>query len=143
MRSIMKRLALWHIVLIIGIAVVAIPVAARVSGPAQAGVNEQDKYLGHQNGNHHDDAVARESKDKKDPKVRKGDPAARPGIKRPQDDYYQRRRQHWERRLDNRLDDEEIGDDNDDDFAADDSDRQQDVYERRREYFRDRLDEDW
>ena len=143
MRSITKRLPLWHIVLIIGISAIAIPVAALVCVTAKAGVYEHQAHLDLQAGKENDHAEAKDSKDKKDSKAAKDSHAAGPSIKSLQDDYYERRRQHWENRLDNRLDDEEIDDDNDDDFASDDNDGQQDVYERRREYYRDRLDEDW
>ena len=137
MRSIKRRLALWHIVLIIGMAAITIPVAARSYIPAKAIFNEWDECLGQHIGNHHKDADAKDSKDEKDPKASKEDRTVGSGVGRRQDDYYERRRQHWEKRLDNRLDDEEIGDDNDDEFDD------EDVYERRREYYRDRLDEDW
>jgi len=140
MRSITKLLASGHIVLIVGIAAITIPVMARVYLPAKAVVDEQPEYLDQHFGNQGDKAEFKESKVKVDPKARAEDHAAGSRVKRVQDDYYERRRQHWERRLDNRLDDEEIGDDSDSDV---DIDRQQDVYERRREYYRERLDEDW
>jgi hypothetical protein len=139
MRSIKRPLALWHIFSIVGIAAIAMPVAARVYLPAKAAVNEQRVRLDQHIGNHNE-AV---TKDGKEPIASKRCPTVRQGARRLQDDYYERRRQHWERRLDNRLDEEENGDENDNDFADEDVDKQQDVYERRREYYRDRLDEDW
>jgi len=119
--------------LIVGIAAIAMPVAASVYVPAKTAFNEQQDYLDRHIGI---DTVAAS---RTDPKVGKGGHAARHGVRR-QDDYYERRRQHWERRLDTRLDEEENGDNN---SADEGDDRQQDIYDRRREYYRDRLDEDW
>ena len=142
MRSIKKRLAHWRLVLIICIAAVAIPIAASVYTPEKAAVMGTNEHLYYQNGIHNDAADANDTKNKKISDAGKVGRPVGSSVMRPQDDYYERRRQHWEKRLDNRLEhrdeylDEENGDDNDDDFGDDDIDR-------RREYYRDRLDEDW
>jgi len=70
------------------------------------------------------------------------------------DDYYDRRREYWEKRIERELDDEDADDDDgetrdskDSKKAADDeADEHDDVereIERRREYWRKRLDRDW
>jgi hypothetical protein len=87
-----------------------------------------------------------------------GKTAVSVGIARLQDDddYYDRRREYWEKRVERELDDEE-GDDDDGETkdskdkdskkAADDEDDENDnadqEIERRREYWRKRLDRDW
>jgi hypothetical protein len=81
-------------------------------------------------------------------------------------DYYDRRREYWEDRLERRLDDEEFDDEtgndkdadskdkkdskaakddkaNKDDSAESDLDQEEELIERRREYWRDRLDREW
>ena len=45
MRFIKKQLSLWRIVLIIGVAAIAIPIASRVSPTAIAVVKERQDYL--------------------------------------------------------------------------------------------------
>jgi len=142
MRSIKKRLAHWRLVLLIGIAAVAIPIAASVYTPEKAAVMGTNEHLYHENGIHNDATDANDNKSRKISDAGKVGHPVGSSVRQPQDDYYERRRQHWEKRLDNRLEhrdeylDEENGDDNDDDFGDDDIDR-------RREYYRDRLDEDW
>ena len=161
MRFIKKQLSLWRIVLIIGVAAIAIPIASRVSPTAKAVVKERQDYLDHQTTADNKDAYAKHSKDTK--------AAVVPGDARPQDDYYERRREYWDKRVERRLDrreeylDEQTLDDKDeadtrgkkdskaDKADADDEDdsvdqdvkRQEDEIERRREYWRKRLDRDW
>jgi hypothetical protein len=119
MRFIKKQLSLWRIVLIIGAALIAILIAARVRVATKAQVNEQEdywarrverrldrrqEYLDRQTGDDNDDADAKDSKDSKDT-----------------------------------ADDEDDADDTvDKDVKA-----QQDIYERRREYWRQRVEKEW
>jgi hypothetical protein len=122
MRLIKKQLSLWRIVLIIGVAAIGLPIAARVgpkhSRPSKAAVGVGTALL-------------------------------------QDDDYYDRRREYWEKRIERDLDDEEGDDDNDEDNkatkdskkAADNEDDENDdverEIERRREYWQKRLDRDW
>ncbi len=153
MRFIKKQLSLRLIVLIIGVAAIAIPIASRVSPTAIAVVKERLDYLDQQTTADNEDADA--SKDSK--------AAVGPGVAAPQDDYYERRRQYWEKRVERRLDDEDLdeqtGDDKDVDNkdkkaakdkdskdAADDEEDGDDVdkeIERRRDYWRKRVEKDW
>ena len=55
MRFIKKQLSLWRIVLIIGVAAIAIPIAARVSPTAIAVVNERHENLAQQTANDNED----------------------------------------------------------------------------------------
>ena len=166
MRLIKKQLSLWRIVvLIIGVAAIAIPIAARVSRTTKAVVKERQAYLDRQATAGNEDGYSKHSKDNK--------AAVGRGVGRPQDDdYYERRREYWDRRVERRLDrreeylDEQTGDDNEDadvkdsknskdnkavkdkdSDAADDEDDADDEVERevekRREYWRKRLDRDW
>ena len=152
MRIIKKQLAPWHLVLIIGLAAIAIPVTARVSTTAIAGVNERHEQMTGQTANDEGDAGAKHGSYSK--------AAVGKGVARPQDDYYDRRRQYWEKRVDSRLEyrdkylDEQTGDKDDDADAEDNKagkdddeddtvDQEHDVYERRREYWRQRLDKEW
>ena len=159
MRFIKKQLSLWSIVLIIGMAGIAILIAARVSPTAKAVVKERQDYLDQKTTAHNEDAYAKHSKDSK--------AAVGLGVARPQDDYYDRRREYWDRRVERRLDrreeylDEQTVDDNkdadakdskaakdkdskdavdDEDYADDDVDKE---IEKRREYWRQRLEKDW
>ena len=143
MRFIKKQLWWWSIVLFVGGAAFAMPIATRVGPTATAVVHGERDNLGHQTTVHHEDASAKHSK------VVLG-----PGVAAPQDDYYDRRRQYWEKRIERELD-EEDGDDNDDEDAKDnnagkdnddDDDDVDDVdqeLERRREYWRRRVDSGW
>ena len=150
MRFIKKQLSLWRIVLIIGAAAIAIPIAVRVSPPAIAADKEQQGYLNHQTTAHNEDAYAKHTEVSK--------AAVGPGVAALQDDYYDRRREYWEKRVERRLDDEDLDetvDDNDADAKdskadKDDGDDEDDSVdqeveriERRREYWRQRLDKDW
>jgi hypothetical protein len=149
MRFIKKHLSLWRIVLIIGLAAIAIPIAVRVRATGRAVVNLRHENLA--------PPAANENEDTANSKA-----AAGRGVGRPQDDdYYDRRREYWdkrvERRLDRReeyLDDQTKDDDKDADAkdkdskadADDDDDEDDNVdreVERRREYWRKRLDRDW
>jgi len=162
MRFLKKQLLLWRIVLIIGMAGIAILIAARVSPTAKAVVKERQDYLDQKTTAHNEDAYAKHSKDSK--------AAVGLGVARPQDDYYDRRREYWDKRIERRLDrreeylDEQTGDDkedadvkdskdskaakdkdskdavDDEDYADDDVDKE---IERRREYWRKRVDRDW
>jgi len=147
MTFIKKQLSWWRIVLIVGVAAIAIPIAARVSATGIAVVNQ----LAQPTVNDNEEADAKHSKDRK--------AAAGPGVARLQDDYYDRRREYWERRVERRLDrheeymDEHPGDDKDDEDAKDskadkdddedEMDRHEDEIERRRDYWRKRLDDEW
>jgi hypothetical protein len=161
MRLIKKHLSLWRIVLLISVAAIAIPIASRVSSTAKALAKERPDYLAHQTtaGNEH--AYAKHRNDSK--------AAAGEGVARPQDDYYERRREYWDKRIERKLDrheeylDEQTLDDKDnadakeskdnkagkddadeeDDSVDQDVKRQEDEIERRREYWRKRLDKDW
>ena len=146
MRFIKKQLSWWPMVLFVGGAVFAMPIATRVGPDAIAVVNERQHDLDHQTTVHHEDAYSKHSEESK---VVLG-----PGVAAPQDDYYDRRRQYWEKRIERELD-EEDGDDNDDEDAKDNNagkdndDDDEDVddvdqeLERRREYWRRRVDKGW
>ena len=169
MRFIKKQLSLWRImVLIIGVAAIAIPIAARVSRTTKAVVKERQAYLDRQATAGNEDGYSKHSKDNK--------AAVGRGVARPQDDdYYERRREYWDKRVERRLDrreeylDEQTGDDNEDadakdsknskdnkaakdkdkdskDAVDDEDDADDDVereVEKRREYWRKRLDREW
>jgi len=162
MRFLKKQLSLWRIVLIIGMAGIAILIAARVRSTAKAVVKERQDYLDQKTTARNEDAYAKHSKDSK--------AAVGLGVARPQDDYYDRRREYWDKRIERRLDrreeylDEQTGDDkedadvkdskdskaakdkdskdavDDEDYADDNVDKE---IERRREYWRQRLEKDW
>jgi hypothetical protein len=57
MRFIKKQLSLWRIVLIIGVAAIAIPVASRVSSTAKAVVEERQDHLEQQTTASNEDSV--------------------------------------------------------------------------------------
>jgi uncharacterized membrane protein YdfJ with MMPL/SSD domain len=159
MRFIKKELSLWSIVLIIGMAGIAVLIAARVSPTANAVVKERQDYLDQKTTAHNEDADPKHSKDSK--------AAVGLGVARPQDDYYDRRREYWDKRIERRLDrreeylDEQTVEDNkdadskdskaakdkdskdaadDEDYADDNVDKE---IERRREYWRQRLEKEW
>jgi len=155
MRIIKNHLSWWRIVLIISVATIAIPIASRVSSTAKAIVTERHTDLDWRTAAANEDADAHRNESKV---------AAGVGVTPPQDDYYDRRREYWDRRVERRLDrreeylDEQTGDDEEDakdskDSKAaknkdskDDDDDVDDVdneVERRREYWRRRLDKDW
>jgi hypothetical protein len=146
----MRFINRWRIVLIIAVVVIAIPIAARVN-PTQTALVEN-----------------REAKVYKqaDPKTEVGTIArtgnSKAGIKHtvtPPQDYYDRRRQYWEERMERRADylEQEDGNDEDsadsadnknEDSAAEDDegdsvDSEEELIERRREYWQQRLDRDW
>ena len=141
MRFIKKQLSLWRMVLIIGAAAIAIPIAVRVSPTALAVHKERHDYLPVQTSVENEEAAVGE------------------GVARQDDDYYDRRREYWEKRVERRLDDEDLDeqtvDDNDadakdskadkDEGDDDDDSVDQEVerIERRREYWRQRLDKEW
>jgi hypothetical protein len=157
MRFIKKHFWLWLIVPIVGVAAIAIPIAARVSPPART---VEKPYQSLPRRTTHEDATATHIKHSKAVVSRLGTP---------QDDYYDRRREYWDKRIERRLDrreeylDEQTLDDKDEAAAkdsknnkagkddADDEDDsvdqdvkgQEDEIERRREYWRKRLDRDW
>jgi hypothetical protein len=152
MKTIKKHLSLWYIVLIIAVAAIAIPIAARVRATGIAVVNQRHEDLAQPAANENDNNAKR-SKD--------GKAVVDRGVVRPQDDYYERRREYWEKRVDRRLDrreeyldrqtkdDDEDADakDKDSKNAADDEDNADDdvdkEVERRREYWRQRLEKEW
>ena len=157
MRFIKKQLLSWTMVLIIAVAAIAIPIAARISPTARAVAKERQDYLGQLTTGDNEDADAKHSKDK-----------AAAGL-RQDDDYYERRREYWEKRVERRLDrreeylNEQTGDDDEDakdskagkdkkdskadkddgDDEDDSVDHEGDEIERRREYWRKRLEKDW
>jgi hypothetical protein len=146
MTFIKKQLSLWRIVLVVGVAAIAIPIAARVSPTARADVKASQDCLDHQTTAHNEDGYSEHSKDSK--------AAVGLAIARPQDDYYDRRREYWERRVERRLDHEEDMDEDDedakdskagkdDDDDEDEMDRHEEELERRRDYWRKRLDDEW
>jgi hypothetical protein len=164
MRFIKKQLLLWTMVLIFGVAAIAIPSAARVSPTAIAVARERQDHLAQLTSNANEDADAKHSKAKHS----KDKAAAGLGVARQDDDYYDKRREYWEKRVERRLDrreeylNEQTGDDDDakdskagkdkkdskaDKDDADDEDdsvdQEHDELERRREYWRKRLEKDW
>ena len=163
MRFLKKQLSGWYIVLIIGVAAMAIPINSRVSSTAKAVVKERQDYRDLQSTADNEDADDKDSKDKhsKDSKAAVGE-----GVAPPQDILYDRRSQYWDKRVLRRLEsreeylDEQTRDDNDadakdrkaakdknskdaaddEDYADDDVDKE---LERRREFWRRRLDKEW
>lgn len=155
----MKSINKWHIVLSIGIAAIAIPIAAHVGVSTISVLNEQQTHPSQQFVNKNEGTdVKRSSNDAK---------AVDHGVGSRQD-YYDRRREYWEKRVERRLEyedayGEEPGDDaakadakdsketkkekdskaskKDDD--EDEIDQEAEMYERRREYWRERLDDEW
>jgi hypothetical protein len=157
MRLLKKQLSWWPIVLIIGVAASAIPIASHVSSTAKAVVKERQDYPDLQStaGN-----VA-DVKHSKARQMKQSKAAVGLSMALLQDILYDRRSQYWDKRVLRRLEsreeylDEQTGDDEDDakDSKAaknkDSKDDDEDVddvdkeVERRREYWRKRLDRDW
>ncbi|MFL6466870.1 MAG: hypothetical protein ACJ72Z_02820 [Pyrinomonadaceae bacterium] len=157
MRSIKKRIALWHIVLIVGFVLIAAPIAAHVSTAVSAVAQDPQSSMDRHAVTAGVIGRIQQSKHRK--------AAVRVSVE-PQD-YYDRRRQYWEDRVDRRMqemDEEEGGDDekadakdskeskdskkNKDSKASkeddeEDFDQEADMYERRREYWRQQLDDEW
>jgi hypothetical protein len=164
MRFLKKQLSGWYIVLIIGVAAMAIPVNSRVSSTAEAVVKERQAYLDLQRTADNENADDKHSKAKHS---KESKAAAGLSIAPLQDILYDRRSQYWDKRVLRRLEsreeylDEQTKDDNDADAkdskaakdknsknAADDEDYADDdnvdkELERRREFWRRRLDKEW
>jgi len=170
MRFIKKQISLVRILLIIGVAAIAIPIASRVSSTAKALVKERQDYLDLKSaaGNEAADDKRSEAKYSKANHRKESKAAVGLSVAPSQDILYDRRSQYWDKRVLRRLEshdeylDEQTGDDNDadakdnkdskaknkdskaaaddEDFADDDVDKE---LERRREYWRKRLDRDW
>ena len=140
----------------VSVAAIAIPMAASVEPVTMTVVKQREMHPEQQATNVNEDAAAIHDKDGKPAVVGRGVAW--------QQDYYDRRREYWEDRIDRRLDDEEFddetGDDKDsdskkdskaakddkankDDSAESDLDQEEEFIERRREYWRDRLDREW
>jgi hypothetical protein len=133
-----------NVSLIIGLAAVALPITANVGNGPKAVIHQSKEYFAKQSAKINHESTAKT--------------VVNAGIVRPQD-YYDRRREYWEKRMDRRLEesdeymDEEDGDKNDkadskdskeeDDSADSDADREEEALERRREYWQRRLDRDW
>jgi len=158
MKFIKKQMSLWRILLIIGVAAIAIGIAAHVRATGIPVVNPPHENLAQPTAGDNEDNA----------KHSKVGTAVGRAVGRPQDDYYDRRREYWDKRVERRLDrreeylDEQTRDDKDDagakdkdsKDAADDEDDSDDVVdkdvrasedsiERRREYWRKRLDKEW
>jgi len=158
----MKFINKWRIVLSTGIAAIAIPIAAHVGVSTKRAVNEHPGHSSQLIGNKNEGAA-----------VKRGSTQAKAvvahGVVPPQD-YYDRRREYWEKRLERNLEyedeyGEEPGDDVDKADAKDSKeskdskkdkeskkaskdeddevDQEAEMYERRREYWRERLDDEW
>ena len=137
-----KQLMLVHLVLMIGIAGAAIPMAS--------GVEVEKTAIVHQ-----DLVQAKEQL----PQETVGRDSAVRGPVAAQDDRYERRRRYWEDRLERELDEEEGPDDGADEDKADSKESKDDKakkddkgdsdeevereIEQRREYWSRRLDRDW
>ncbi|HTH37667.1 MAG TPA: hypothetical protein VL572_06860 [Pyrinomonadaceae bacterium] len=156
MKVIKDQFALWLTVLFVSVAAIAIPMAASVEPVTMTVVKQREMHPEQQATNVNEDAAAIHDKD--------GKPAVFGRGVAWRQDYYDRRREYWEDRIDRRLDDEEFddetGDDKDsdskkdskaakddkankDDSAESDLDQEEEFIERRREYWRDRLDREW
>jgi len=144
----MRFIKKWRFVLIVGIAAIAIPIAAGDSPTVPAFVTEPQAVYQQPVA---ENAVATVDPGK-DIKIAAGHRVT------PPQDYYDRRREYWEDRMERRADDLEEEDGNDDDSAdsedkndsasADDKeegsmDEEEELIERRREYWRERLDREW
>jgi len=158
----MKFISKWRIVLFITIAAIAIPTTAHVSVTGITNINE---YRGNLNlpADHNVQETVVETSNEAKAVVGQG------AAKR--QDYYDRRREYWEKRVERRMEyedeygDDESGDDADKADAKDskeskdskkekeskkagkdeddEMDQEAEMYERRREYWRERLDEEW
>ena len=170
MRFLKKQLSWWRIVLIIGVAAMAIPIASRVSSTAKAVVKERQDHLDLQNAADNEGAYAKRGKAKHSKAKHSKENKAAVGLSVAplQDLLYDRRSQYWDKRVLRRLEsreeylDEQTKDDHDadakdskaakdkdknskeavddEDFVDDNVDKE---LERRREYWRKRLDRDW
>jgi hypothetical protein len=171
MRFLTKQLSVWRIILIIGVAAIAIQIASRVSSTAKAVVKERQDYLDLQSAADKEDADDKHSKVKHSKAKHSKESKAAVGLSVAllQDILYDRRSQYWDQRVLRRLErqdeylDEQTLDDEDADAktnkdskaakdknskaAADDdedfADDNDKELERRREYWRKRLDRDW
>ena len=143
----MRFIKKWRIVLIVGVAAIAIPIAARVSPTQSEFVVERTEHLGLQTVAFDETA--------KSAHINHGKAGGGHRVTAPQD-YYDRRREYWEDRMEGRADyleqedgndedsaDSEDGKDSSDDDAGDSMDEEEEMIEKRREYWRDRLDRDW
>ena len=152
MKVIKDQFALWLIVLFVGVAAVAIPMAASVDADTIAVVKQRQIQAEQQAANANEGPAAIRNKYSKPGVVGRGVAWRQ--------DYYDRRRKYWEDRIDRELDDEEFDDedkdadskdkkdskaakDDKDDSAESDLDQEEELIERRREYWRDRLDREW
>jgi ribosomal protein S3 len=143
----MRFIKKWRVVLIIGIAAIAIPIAARVSPTQTEFVMDRTVPLHQQTADYSEVAKTAHTNNSK----------AGVGHRvTPPQDYYDRRREYWEDRMEGRADyleqedgndedsaDSEDGKDSSDDDAGDSMDDEEEMIEKRREYWRDRLDRDW
>jgi len=162
MKFIKKQFRAWRLVVIIGIAAIAIPIVAHVRDSAIRVIDEQQTQW---NGNSAESV--RDTIVKRDDDVKT---AIGLGLAARQD-YYDRRREYWEKRVERRMEyedeygDEDFGDDADKADAKDskgtkdskkdkeskkaskdeddEMDQEAEMYERRREYWRERLDDEW
>ena len=143
----MRFIKKWRVVLVIGIAAIAIPIAARVSPTQTEFVMERTAPVYQQIADNIEIAETSHTNNSK------------AGVSHrvtPPQDYYDRRREYWEDRMEGRADylEQEDGNDEDsagsedgkdssDDDAGDSMDEEEEMIEKRREYWRDRLDRDW
>jgi hypothetical protein len=143
MKFLKSQLSRWRIVLFVGVMALAIPIAARLS-PTVTAVEERQAPIVQQT------AINIEHSETK----HGGDSKVAVGKRVAQGYYWDRRRQYWEDRLEDDLDNEDEGTAGDkedtkaakDDEADDDglTDDEYDRIEKRREYWRQQLeDEDW
>jgi hypothetical protein len=172
MKLIKKQISLLRIVLIIGVAAIAILIASRVSSTAKPVVKERQDYLDLQSAAGKQDADDKYSKVNHSHAKRSKETKAAVGLSVAllQDILYDRRSQYWDKRVLRRLEshdeylDEQTADDNEDADAKDSKDSKaakdknskaaedddedfandnDKELERRREYWRKRLDRDW
>jgi hypothetical protein len=143
--------SLWRTLLIIGVAVIAIPVTARISSNTPTFVPEQQANIYSRVESTEDQHANKDSV----PNLAPGHPQGLPQA------YYNRRRQYVEDRVERRIDrrqeylDRQTGDDEDsagadDEDGGDDEDAssdrgydEEDRIESRREYLRDRAERRW
>jgi hypothetical protein len=142
----MRLIKKWRVVLIVAIAAIAIPIAARVSPTQTEFVTDRTAADYQQTAAYNEIAETAHTN------------ISKTGVRHrvtPPQDYYDRRREYWEDRMERRADylEQEDGDDDDaantedSGAAADDEgdsmDEEEELIERRREYWRDRFDRDW
>src|SRR6476659_10449225 len=132
MKFIKNQLSLWRNLLIINVSAIAIGIAARVRATGIPVVNPRHENLAQPTAGDNEDHAKHSNL---------GKAAAGRGVGRPQDDYYDRRREYWDKRVERRLDrreeylDGQTRDDKDDagaknkdsKDAADDEDDSDDV----------------